>query len=84
MGLAFDGDADRLLAIDHEGNTIDGDHLMAIFARDFKNRKKLKDNTVVATVMRNGIYESMRSEAINVHTTAVGDRHILKALGENN
>ncbi len=84
VGLAFDGDADRVLAIDHEGSTIDGDYLMAIFARDFKHRKKLKDNTVVATVMANmGFHESMRSEAINVHTTAVGDRHILKALGDN-
>ena len=85
LGLAFDGDADRVLAIDNDGNTIDGDYLMAIFARDFKQRKKLKDDTVVATVMANrGFHEAMQAEAISVHTTAVGDRHILKALGENN
>tara|TARA_Y100000768_G_scaffold106656_1_gene78222 strand:- start:7848 stop:9182 length:1335 start_codon:yes stop_codon:yes gene_type:complete len=84
LGLAFDGDADRVLAIDNGGNTIDGDYLMAIFARDFKQRKKLRDNTVVATVMANmGFHEAMQAEAISVHTTAVGDRHILKALGEN-
>tara|TARA_Y100000768_G_scaffold181504_1_gene135944 strand:+ start:971 stop:2305 length:1335 start_codon:yes stop_codon:yes gene_type:complete len=84
LGLAFDGDADRVLAIDNNGNMIDGDYLMAIFARDFKQRKKLKDDTVVATVMANmGFHEAMQAEAINVHTTAVGDRHILKALGEN-
>ncbi len=84
LGLAFDGDADRVLAIDNHGNTVDGDYLMAIFARDFKQRNKLKDSTVVATVMANmGFHKAMEAEGISVHTTAVGDRHILKALGEN-
>ncbi|MBD29824.1 MAG: phosphoglucosamine mutase [Acidimicrobiaceae bacterium] len=84
LGLAFDGDADRVLAIDNEGSTIDGDYLMAIFARDLKQREKLRDDTVVATVMANmGFHEAMESAGITIHTTAVGDRNILKALREN-
>ncbi|MBT95571.1 MAG: phosphoglucosamine mutase [Acidimicrobiaceae bacterium] len=85
LGLAFDGDADRVLAIDNQGNTIDGDYLLAIFAKDFKIRSTLKDNTVVATVMANmGFHEAMEASDIAIHTTDVGDRHILKTLRENN
>jgi phosphoglucosamine mutase len=84
LGLAFDGDADRVLAIDNQGNTIDGDYLLAIFAKDFQIRSSLKDNTVVATVMANmGFHEAMEASGVAVHTTDVGDRHILKTLREN-
>ena len=85
IGIAHDGDADRCLAIDNEGNTIDGDFILAILAQGFKSRGKLKDSTVVATVMSNlGFLVAMKNVGIAVEKTAVGDRYVLENMIENN
>ena len=84
VGIAHDGDADRCLAVDHEGNIIDGDQLMAILAVSMKNRGLLTDNTLVATVMSNlGLRLAMAEHGIDVVQTAVGDRYVLEALNEH-
>lgn len=81
LGLAFDGDADRLLAVDHRGRIVDGDHIIAICARDLRDRGLLADDTVVVTVMTNlGFRLAMAEAGIVVHETPVGDRHVLEAL----
>jgi len=83
LGLAFDGDADRLLAIDHLGQLVDGDALLALFAVDLAARGRLTDNSVVVTVMTNlGFRLAMAERGIEVHETAVGDRNVLAALDE--
>ena len=85
IGIAHDGDADRCLAIDADGNTIDGDFILAILAKGFKERRKLKDSTVVATVMSNlGFLIAMKEAGIKVAKTAVGDRYVLENMLENN
>ena len=84
LGLAFDGDADRVLAIDRQGRVIDGDFMIAICAEDMKSRKTLKDNTAVVTVMTNlGFHLAMKEKGIHVHQTPVGDRQVLAALVAN-
>nr|KGA06730.1 MAG: phosphoglucosamine mutase [actinobacterium acMicro-1] len=81
VGIAHDGDADRCLAVDAEGNVIDGDHIMAILAISMKERGLLPDNTLVATVMSNlGLHRAMASHDITVLETAVGDRYVVEAL----
>jgi phosphoglucosamine mutase len=85
IGIAHDGDADRCLAIDSEGNVIDGDFILAILAQGFKSRGKLTDSTVVATVMSNlGFLSAMKNADINVIKTSVGDRYVLENMLENN
>ena len=85
IGFAHDGDADRCLAIDAQGNVIDGDFILAILAQGFKSRGKLTDSTVVATVMSNlGFLSAMKSADINVIKTSVGDRYVLENMLENN
>ena len=85
LGIAHDGDADRCLAIDHEGNVIDGDHILALLAHDFKLNGNLSSDTVVSTVMANlGFKIAMKSASINVIETAVGDRYVLEAMEEKN
>ena len=85
LGIAHDGDADRCLAIDHEGNVIDGDHILALLAQDFKQNGNLSSDTVVSTVMANlGFKIAMKSASINVIETAVGDRYVLEAMEEKN
>lgn len=85
IGIAHDGDADRCLAIDAEGNTIDGDYILAILAQGFQSRGKLAQSTVVATVMSNlGFLNAMKEIGINVTKTAVGDRYVLENMLENN
>ena len=80
-GLAFDGDADRVLAVDGDGGVVDGDRLIALCALDFRERGRLKDDTVVVTVMTNlGFRRAMEAVGIAVHETPVGDRHVLAAL----
>src|SRR3954452_4224738 len=80
-GLAFDGDADRLIAVDHTGAVVDGDHIIAIFARDLHARGALRDDTVVVTVMANlGFRLAMAEAGVTVVETPVGDRHVLAAL----
>ncbi len=85
LGIAHDGDADRCLAIDHEGNEVDGDFIMAILAADWQSRGLLTNETVVGTVMSNlGFIRAMQALDINVETTAVGDRYVLeKMLADN-
>jgi phosphoglucosamine mutase len=81
LGVAFDGDADRVLAVDHDGEVVDGDQLIAIFAIDLHRRGELPGDTVVVTVMANqGFRLGMRRHGITVHETAVGDRYVLEAL----
>jgi phosphoglucosamine mutase len=81
LGIAHDGDADRCLAVDHEGNEVDGDFIMAILATDWQSRGLLKNETVVGTVMSNlGFIRAMESLDINVETTAVGDRYVLEKM----
>ena len=83
FGMAFDGDADRMLAVDAGGKLVDGDQLMAIFALDLKSRSMLKGESVVVTVMSNlGFRQAMAKNGINVHLTQVGDRYVLKTLEE--
>jgi phosphoglucosamine mutase len=83
LGIAHDGDADRCLAVDAEGNAVDGDQIMAILAVSMKNRGRLKDDTLVATVMSNlGLHRAMSAHGIHVETTAVGDRYVLERMNE--
>ncbi|MFZ5631700.1 MAG: phosphoglucosamine mutase [Bacillota bacterium] len=79
LGLAHDGDADRVLAVDAEGRIVDGDHIMVICARHLKARGELDRNTVVTTVMSNmGLHLALRESGINVRETKVGDRYVLE------
>jgi phosphoglucosamine mutase len=81
LGLALDGDADRVIAVDHTGSIVDGDVLLALFALDLAERGQLAGNTVVVTVMTNlGFRLAMESHGIAVRETDVGDRHVLAAL----
>lgn len=83
FGIAHDGDSDRCLAVDHTGAVVDGDQIMTILANGFKSRGKLKDDTIVATVMSNlGFFHAMNAAGINVITTAVGDRYVLEQMLE--
>jgi phosphoglucosamine mutase len=83
-GLAFDGDADRLIAVDETGAIVDGDRVLAILAGDWSDRGRLRANTVVVTVMTNlGFHLAMERAGITVISTAVGDRYVLKALDEH-
>ena len=80
-GLAFDGDADRLVAVDERGGLVDGDHILAIAALDLRARGRLRHDTVVATVMANlGFHQAMAAQGIRVETTPVGDRSVLEAM----
>ncbi len=81
LGLAFDGDADRVLAVDGAGEFVDGDQVIAICAIDRHGRGELVDDTVVVTVMTNlGFRQGMERRGIGVIETAVGDRYVLEAL----
>jgi len=81
LGLAFDGDADRVIAVDHTGSIVDGDVLLALFALDLAERGRLAGNTVAVTVMTNlGFRLAMEGRGIAVRETDVGDRHVLAAL----
>ena len=81
VGLAFDGDADRVLAVDETGRLVDGDHLIALFAADRRARGRLPGDQVVVTVMTNlGFRLAMAERGIEVVETPVGDRYVLEAL----
>ncbi|TAP27859.1 phosphoglucosamine mutase [Arthrobacter sp. S41] len=85
LGIAHDGDADRCLAVDHEGTVVDGDQIMAVMALDMKDRGELKDNTLVATVMSNlGLKLAMEAAGITLKQTGVGDRYVLEGMHEGN
>lgn len=84
LGIAFDGDADRMLAIDASGDFVDGDQLIGICAIDLHERGLLRDDTVVVTVMTNlGFRIGMQERGLAVHETPVGDRHVVEALLAN-
>ncbi len=81
IGIALDGDADRLIAVDHHGNVVDGDHVIAICALDLRDRGLLAHDTVVVTVMTNlGFKLAMEAAGVHVVITGVGDRYVLEAL----
>lgn len=84
IGLAFDGDADRVLAVDERGRTIDGDIIMAIIGLELKSRNRLANNTIVTTVMSNIGFDIMAKENdIVLEKTKVGDRYVLERMLEN-
>ena len=84
LGLAFDGDGDRVIAVDHVGDIVDGDHLLALAAIDMHKHGKLKSNAVAVTVMTNaGFHAAMKKNNIDVVTTPVGDRNVLVAFDEH-
>ncbi|MCI8636699.1 MAG: phosphoglucosamine mutase [Clostridia bacterium] len=81
LGVAFDGDGDRCLAIDEKGNEIDGDKLMAIIAKSLKQKGKLKKDTIVATVMSNlGLNKYTKNNNLSLVQTKVGDRYVLEEM----
>lgn len=81
LGIAHDGDADRVLAVDENGDEVDGDLIMAICAADLAERGELVDNTVVGTVMSNmGFEVAMRERGVSVIKTKVGDRYVLEQM----
>lgn len=81
LGLAFDGDADRLIAVDERGELVDGDFIMAICGVAWKRRGKLKNDTVVSTVMSNiGFYKALEAAGIETRQTAVGDRYVMEEM----
>ncbi|WP_372696974.1 phosphoglucosamine mutase [Arthrobacter sp. JSM 101049] len=81
LGIAHDGDADRCLAVDHEGAIVDGDQIMAIMALALKEAGQLKDDTLVATVMSNlGLKIAMEHAGVHVSETGVGDRYVLEQM----
>jgi len=81
LGIAYDGDGDRCLAVDENGNEIDGDTIMAIIANSMQEKGELKNNTLVATVMSNlGLSEFARNNEINFKQTKVGDRYVLETM----
>ena len=83
IGIAFDGDADRCLAVDEQGNLIDGDQIMAACGLALKKAGKLTGNTIVATVMSNlGLHVWCREHDVNIECTDVGDRHVLECMLE--
>mgnify|MGYP000845556646 CR=1 FL=1 len=83
LGLAFDGDADRVLAVDETGRLVDGDHMMAIIGLDMKKKGMLAHDTIVATVMSNmGFDEMARNNGLNIVKAPVGDRYVLEKMLE--
>jgi len=83
VGIAFDGDGDRCLAVDENGEIVDGDRIMAICANDLKEKGRLKNNTIVATVMSNlGLFIMGDNNGINIEKTKVGDRYVLERMLE--
>lgn len=84
VGLAFDGDADRMLAVDEKGNIVDGDQVMAIIGNYMKDNGKLKKNTIVGTIMSNLGFSIMgEKNGIHIEQTKVGDRYVLENMREN-
>ncbi|KAA0542938.1 phosphoglucosamine mutase [Bacillus sp. BGMRC 2118] len=84
VGLAFDGDGDRLIAVDEKGQIVDGDQIMFICAKYFKQTMQLKHQTVVSTVMSNlGFYKGLEELDIKTAQTAVGDRYVVEEMKKN-
>jgi len=84
LGLALDGDADRVILADERGNLLDGDHLMALVATHWQQAKKLASDTIVATVMSNlGLEKYLASRGLNLERTPVGDRYVVEYMREH-
>lgn len=84
VGFAFDGDADRCIAVDEKGNVVDGDKILYVLAMRLKNRGTLSGNTVVATIMSNsGLMNALESAGVNYAQTAVGDRFVYECMQEH-
>ncbi len=84
LAVAFDGDADRCLAVDEKGNVVNGDQMIAIFARQMKAENHLPGNTAVVTVMSSfGFFRFAREQGIHAETTKVGDRYVLENMRKN-
>ena len=84
VGLAFDGDGDRLIAIDENGDVVDGDQIMYICAKYMRENGQLKQGTVVSTVMSNlGFYKAIEAQGIHSIPTAVGDRYVVEEMRKN-
>ncbi len=84
VGFAFDGDGDRVLAVDAKGNIVDGDKIMFILAKHLKEQGELKDNMVVSTVMSNiGFYKAVEKNGLQSVKTAVGDRYVVEEMRKN-
>ena len=85
VGFAFDGDADRCIAVDENGQIVNGDHVLYILACQLRRQGQLKGNQVVATVMSNlGLFKALDAEGIGYIRTTVGDRYVMEAMVENN
>ena len=85
IGLAFDGDSDRLIAVDENGDLVDGDRIMYIIGKYLSDKGLLAQNTIVTTVMSNlGLYKSLEREGIDYEQTAVGDKYVAENMMENN
>ena len=85
VGFAYDGDADRCIAVDHRGNIIDGDKIMYVCGKYLREQGRLNGNTVVTTVMSNmGLYKALEREEISYEQTAVGDKYVAENMLENN
>lgn len=83
VGLAFDGDGDRLIAIDEKGNIVNGDQILYICGKYLKEKGMLRDDTVVSTVMSNfGFYKALEEQGLKSETTAVGDRYVMEKMRE--
>ncbi len=83
-GLAFDGDADRLVAVDEQGGIVDGDHILAIAALDLRSRGRLRGDAIATTVMANlGLHRALSDAGVAIVETPVGDRHVLAAMEEH-
>ena len=85
VGFAYDGDADRCIAVDHRGNIIDGDKIMYVCGKYLRDQGKLRGNTVVTTIMSNmGLYKALEKEGISYEQTVVGDKYVAENMMENN
>lgn len=85
IGFAYDGDADRCLAVDSEGNLVDGDMILYLCGKNLKKKGQLQGNTIVTTVMSNfGLYKILEAEGISYEKTKVGDRYVYENMAENN
>lgn len=84
VGFAFDGDADRLIAVNEDGELFDGDHILYVCAKFLRDQGMLKDNVVVTTVMANlGLYKALEKEGIEYRQTAVGDKYVFEEMEAN-
>ena len=84
VGFAYDGDADRCLCVDENGNVLTGDHILYIYGKYMKEREKLKNNTIVTTVMSNfGLYKALDEIGIDYVKTAVGDKYVYEYMSKN-